>query len=31
MADDSTSTFQAGQTGLIVRIPEAESAVRGVA
>lgn len=29
MADDSTSTFQAGQTGLIVRIPEAEPAVRG--
>ncbi|MEU4091531.1 2'-5' RNA ligase family protein [Streptomyces sp. NPDC026673] len=28
MADDSTSTFQAGQTGLIVRIPEAEPAVR---
>ncbi|MFF9981436.1 2'-5' RNA ligase family protein [Streptomyces erythrochromogenes] len=28
MADDSSSTFQAGQTGLIVRIPEAESAVR---
>ncbi|WP_367139810.1 MULTISPECIES: 2'-5' RNA ligase family protein [Streptomyces] len=29
MADDRTSTFQAGQTGLIVRIPEAELAVRG--
>ncbi|MEY2233848.1 MULTISPECIES: 2'-5' RNA ligase family protein [Streptomyces] len=29
MADDNTSTFQAGQTGLIVRIPEAEPAVRG--
>ncbi|MFD7560775.1 2'-5' RNA ligase family protein [Streptomyces sp. NPDC059835] len=29
MADDSTSTFQAGQTGLIVRIPEAEPSVRG--
>lgn len=29
MADDSTSAFQAGQTGLIVRIPEAEPAVRG--
>ncbi|UQI46025.1 2'-5' RNA ligase family protein [Streptomyces sp. HU2014] len=29
MADDSTGTFQAGQTGLIVRIPEAEPAVRG--
>ncbi|MFD7787657.1 2'-5' RNA ligase family protein [Streptomyces nojiriensis] len=28
MADDSTSAFQAGQTGLIVRIPEAEPAVR---
>ncbi|MFF3209020.1 2'-5' RNA ligase family protein [Streptomyces sp. NPDC002886] len=28
MADDSSSTFQAGQTGLIVRIPEAEPAVR---
>ncbi|MFF3541530.1 2'-5' RNA ligase family protein [Streptomyces platensis] len=28
MADDSTSRFQAGQTGLIVRVPEAESAVR---
>ncbi|MEU9497938.1 2'-5' RNA ligase family protein [Streptomyces sp. NPDC048196] len=28
MADDSTSRFQAGQTGLIVRIPEAEPAVR---
>ncbi|WP_329580634.1 2'-5' RNA ligase family protein [Streptomyces sp. NBC_01361] len=29
MADDSTSAFQAGQTGLVVRIPEAEPAVRG--
>ncbi|MFF7777500.1 2'-5' RNA ligase family protein [Streptomyces tanashiensis] len=29
MADDSTSTFLAGQTGLIVRIPEAEPAVGG--
>lgn len=29
MADDSTSTFEAGRTGLIVRIPEAEPAVRG--
>ncbi|MFI8423735.1 2'-5' RNA ligase family protein [Streptomyces sp. NPDC085479] len=29
MADDSTSAFQAGQTVLIVRIPEAEPAVRG--
>ncbi|MFF3691408.1 2'-5' RNA ligase family protein [Streptomyces sp. NPDC002187] len=29
MADDSTSAFQAGQTGLIVRIPEAELSVRG--
>ncbi|MGK5638634.1 2'-5' RNA ligase family protein [Streptomyces sp. URMC 126] len=28
MADDSTSGFQAGRTGLIVRIPEAEPAVR---
>ncbi|MFI7005351.1 2'-5' RNA ligase family protein [Streptomyces sp. NPDC050145] len=28
MADDSTSDFQAGRTGLIVRIPEAEPAVR---
>ncbi|WP_030410590.1 2'-5' RNA ligase family protein [Streptomyces sp. NRRL S-1448] len=28
MADNSTSKFQAGQTGLIVRIPEAEPAVR---
>ncbi|MGW3493602.1 2'-5' RNA ligase family protein [Streptomyces sp. NPDC001020] len=28
MSDDSTSRFQAGQTGLIVRIPEAEPAVR---
>lgn len=27
--DSSTSAFQAGQTGLIVRIPEAEPAVRG--
>ncbi|MFB7592527.1 2'-5' RNA ligase family protein [Streptomyces sp. NPDC056169] len=27
MADDNTSAFQAGQTGLIVRIPEAEPAV----
>ncbi|MGW7487021.1 2'-5' RNA ligase family protein [Streptomyces sp. NPDC054786] len=27
MADDSTSRFQAGQTGLIVRIPDAEPAV----
>ncbi|MFE7711074.1 2'-5' RNA ligase family protein [Streptomyces sp. NPDC057486] len=29
MADDSTSAFQAGQTGLIVRIPEAEPSVHG--
>lgn len=29
MADDSSRTFQAGQTGLIVKIPEAEPAVRG--
>ncbi|MEU8550943.1 2'-5' RNA ligase family protein [Streptomyces roseoverticillatus] len=29
MADDSTSALQTGQTGLIVRIPEAEPAVRG--
>ncbi|WP_369149040.1 2'-5' RNA ligase family protein [Streptomyces sp. R44] len=29
MADDSSSAFQAGQTGLIVRIPEAEPSVRG--
>ncbi|WP_310725578.1 2'-5' RNA ligase family protein [Streptomyces sp. N2A] len=28
MADDNTSKFQAGRTGLIVRIPEAEPAVR---
>ncbi|MFD7100998.1 2'-5' RNA ligase family protein, partial [Streptomyces xanthophaeus] len=28
MADDSTSAFQAGQSGLIVRIPEAEPFVR---
>ncbi|QEV55911.1 2'-5' RNA ligase family protein [Streptomyces platensis] len=28
MADDSTRRFQAGQTGLIVRVPEAEPAVR---
>ncbi|MDX2591427.1 2'-5' RNA ligase family protein [Streptomyces sp. WI03-4A] len=28
MADDSTSRFQAGQTGLIVRIPDADPAVR---
>ncbi|MGW9032771.1 2'-5' RNA ligase family protein [Streptomyces sp. NPDC055722] len=28
MADDSTSRFQAGQTGLIVRFPDAEPAVR---
>ncbi|MEV7729338.1 2'-5' RNA ligase family protein [Streptomyces sp. NPDC087917] len=28
MANDSGSTFRAGRTGLIVRIPEAESAVR---
>ncbi|WP_314247022.1 2'-5' RNA ligase family protein [Streptomyces sp. DSM 40907] len=27
MADDSTSVFQAGRTGLIVRIPEAEPSV----
>ncbi|MGW0771391.1 2'-5' RNA ligase family protein [Streptomyces sp. NPDC002676] len=27
MADDSTSRFQAGRTGLIVRIPDAEPAV----
>ncbi|MGW8760935.1 2'-5' RNA ligase family protein [Streptomyces sp. NPDC055815] len=29
MADDSTSAFQAGQTALIVRMPEAEPYVRG--
>ncbi|GEB60205.1 2'-5' RNA ligase family protein [Streptomyces gardneri] len=29
MADDSTSAFRAGQTALIVRIPEAEPSVRG--
>ncbi|MER5712754.1 2'-5' RNA ligase family protein [Streptomyces sp. NPDC053253] len=29
MADDSNSAFQARQTGLIVRIPEAEPYVRG--
>lgn len=29
MADDSSSTFQAGQTGLIVKIPEVERAVCG--
>ncbi|MFD4370666.1 2'-5' RNA ligase family protein [Streptomyces sp. NPDC058486] len=29
MAEDSTRAFQAGQTGLIVRIPEAEPSVRG--
>ncbi|MER5808511.1 2'-5' RNA ligase family protein [Streptomyces sp. NPDC002033] len=29
MADDNTTAFQAGQTALIVRIPEAEPAVRG--
>ncbi|MER5601948.1 2'-5' RNA ligase family protein [Streptomyces sp. NPDC002265] len=28
MEDDGTSRFQAGQTGLIVRIPDAEPAVR---
>lgn len=28
MADDGTSRFQAGRTGLIVRIPDAERAVR---
>ncbi|MGW9046822.1 2'-5' RNA ligase family protein [Streptomyces lydicus] len=28
MADDSTSRFQAGRTGLIVRIPDAEPVVR---
>ncbi|GAA3169338.1 MULTISPECIES: 2'-5' RNA ligase family protein [Streptomyces] len=28
MSDNSTSRFQAGQTGLIVRIPDAETAVR---
>ncbi|MEU3708517.1 2'-5' RNA ligase family protein [Streptomyces catenulae] len=28
MSDNNTSTFQAGQTGLVVRIPEAEPAVR---
>ncbi|MFD7631271.1 2'-5' RNA ligase family protein [Streptomyces sp. NPDC059851] len=28
MADDSTSAFRAGRTGLIVRIPEAEPSVR---
>ncbi|MGW5779150.1 2'-5' RNA ligase family protein [Streptomyces sp. NPDC003863] len=29
MTDDRASGFQAGQTGLIVRIPEAEPSVRG--
>ncbi|TXS22901.1 2'-5' RNA ligase family protein [Streptomyces sp. ms191] len=29
MADDSTSGFKAGQTALIVRVPEAEPSVRG--
>ncbi|MGX1274487.1 2'-5' RNA ligase family protein [Streptomyces phaeoluteigriseus] len=29
MAGDNTSAFEAGQTGLIVRIPEAEPFVRG--
>ncbi|MEU3076999.1 2'-5' RNA ligase family protein [Streptomyces laurentii] len=29
MADDSSSGFRAGQTGLVVRIPEAEPSVRG--
>ncbi|GGX73727.1 2'-5' RNA ligase family protein [Streptomyces hiroshimensis] len=29
MTGDSSSTFQAGQTGLIVRIPEAEPVVHG--
>ncbi|MFJ9809057.1 2'-5' RNA ligase family protein [Streptomyces sp. NPDC101158] len=29
MADDRTSAFRTGQTGLIVRIPEAEPSVRG--
>ncbi|MFJ3727229.1 2'-5' RNA ligase family protein [Streptomyces sp. NPDC090045] len=28
MTDDSTSVFEAGQTGLVVRIPEAEPVVR---
>ncbi|MFI0219960.1 2'-5' RNA ligase family protein [Streptomyces lydicus] len=28
MADDNTSRFQAGRTGLIVRVPDAEPAVR---
>ncbi|MFE1171327.1 2'-5' RNA ligase family protein [Streptomyces sp. NPDC058773] len=28
MADDSTSRFQAGRTGLIVKVPDAEPAVR---
>ncbi|MEU9037068.1 2'-5' RNA ligase family protein [Streptomyces sp. NPDC048352] len=28
MSDQSASTFQAGQTGLVIRIPEAEPAVR---
>ncbi|MFB7107541.1 2'-5' RNA ligase family protein [Streptomyces sp. NPDC056291] len=28
MADDSTGRFRAGQTGLIVRVPDAEPAVR---
>ncbi|MFJ6759440.1 MULTISPECIES: 2'-5' RNA ligase family protein [unclassified Streptomyces] len=28
MADDSTSVFEAGQTGLVVRIPEAEPVAR---
>ncbi|GAA3896768.1 hypothetical protein GCM10022244_03680 [Streptomyces gulbargensis] len=27
MADDGTSGFQAGRTGLVVRIPEAEAAI----
>jgi 2'-5' RNA ligase len=29
MADDRASAFEAGRTGLVVRVPEAESAVRG--
>lgn len=29
MAEDNSGGFQAGQTGLVVRIPEAEQAVRG--
>jgi 2'-5' RNA ligase len=29
MADDNTSVYQAGQTGLVVRVPEAEPVVRG--